>query len=649
VPRRSKKTDLIVLLGYAAISFGYFGWRLLPHPGRLILGLGHDPEISIWSFAWWPHAIGTWTNPFVSHAIYAPSGVNVVWTPSAPGLAVVFSPITSLFGPVVSFNVAALLMPALSAWTAYLLCRYLTRSIWASIVGGYLYGFSTAILRQQLLGHLNLTGVFLIPLVALIILRFLRSELSARGLACRLGLLLACQLWISTEFAFTLTVVLVLGLLLAIWLLRELRPRLRSSVGPIVAGYALGALFAAPLVVYALLGFVSSKFSGDLRTYGGTDLDDFVLPNNVIELGGSSFHSLLSHMPSGDSAYLGVPTLIIVALFAVRSRRLPGSRFVVAALLVSALVALGVTLQIDGHVLTSLPWWDAATHLPGFNNSPPFRFAAYVSLAAAVIVALWIDRTEGRVFARPYLLPVLAVAALVPAVWQSSYPSFYPSHPVRLAFFTDGLYKTCIPQNETVTFPSGSDVLLWQAETGFWFRAADDGLQPFPKYGKPLSSFDTNQFVWDLAFIGFGRPTITRMIAFAATHDVGQVLSVPTGYPDRAQMQEIGPTQLVGGVLVAPGCGSTPLTKRDLTKYVQSAGPEQLSSSRPNIGYCVGLNFNLIPQGVDPAGLLKDAKRAIFVAGQGLTCAAPPPGFKHHGFATPDMSVPADTYPLYSG
>ncbi len=369
----------------------------------------------------------------------------------------------------------------------------------------------------------------------------------------------------------------------------------------------------------------------------------------MIELGGSSFHSLLTHMPSGDSAYLGLPTLVIVALFAVRARRLPAARFVIAAFVVSALITLGVTLQVDGHVLTSLPWWNAASDLPGLNNSPPFRFAAYVSLAAAVIVALWVDRTKGRVFARPYLLPALAVAALVPAVWQSSYPSFYPSHPERLAFFTGGLYKACIPRNETVTFPSGSDLLLWQAESGFWFRAADDGLQPFPKYGTPLSRFDANQFVWDLAFIDYGRPTITRMIAFAATHDVGQVLSVPEGgYPDRAQMQEIGPTQLVGGVLVAPGCGQTPLTKRDLTRYVKSAGSEQLNPGRPNIGYCMGLNFNLIPQGVYPAGLLKGAKRAIFVAGQGLTCASPPPGYKHHGFATPDMSVPADTYALYS-
>src|SRR5712692_316367 len=128
--RRSRlDANLVVLLGYAAISFGYFGWRLLPHPGRLVIGFAHDPQIFIWSFAWWPHAIATWTNPFVTHALYAPDGINLAWTPSSPGLALAFSPLTVLFGPVVSYNVAALVLPALAAWTAYLLCLELTRSV----------------------------------------------------------------------------------------------------------------------------------------------------------------------------------------------------------------------------------------------------------------------------------------------------------------------------------------------------------------------------------------------------------------------------------------------------------------------------------------------------------------------------------------
>src|SRR5262249_12435565 len=72
IPRRATGHAL-VLLGYAAIAFVYFGLRLATHPGRGILGgAGNDSQIFVWSFAWWPHAIETWQNPFVSHAIFAP-------------------------------------------------------------------------------------------------------------------------------------------------------------------------------------------------------------------------------------------------------------------------------------------------------------------------------------------------------------------------------------------------------------------------------------------------------------------------------------------------------------------------------------------------------------------------------------------------
>lgn len=42
------------------------------------------------------------------------------------------------------------------------------------------------------------------------------------------------------------------------------------------------------------------------------------------------------------------------------------------------------------------------------------------------------------------------------------------------------------------------------------------------------------------------------------------------------------------------------------------------------------------------------ATPAIFVAGEGLMCGAPPAGYTQHGYATPDMNVDGNTYPYYS-
>src|SRR5207247_4481985 len=118
----------------------------------------------------------------------------------------------------------------------------------------------------------------------------------------------------------------------------------------------------------------------------------------------------------------------------------------------------------------TLPW-AAVVHRPVFDNVLPARFALYVSLVASVAAAVWIGLTRGRLFGRPVVLPVLAVAALVPAVWSVD----FAGRPERWPFFTQSLYKLCVPRGETLAvFPFGrwGDSMLWQAACGFWFRVA---------------------------------------------------------------------------------------------------------------------------------------------------------------------------------
>ncbi len=483
----------------------------------------------------------------------------------------------------------------------------------------------------------------MLPLVALVVVRFVEEELSARGLAWRLGVLLALQLWLSTEIAFTLTLMLGARPRARVRAGAGARPRLRASLLPILAGYGLGALFAAPLVVYVLLGMTGDSFV-DLRG-SGADLASFVVPTRVIGLGGSSFGSVHVNA-SGASAYLGLPTLAIVGWLVVRRWRRP-----LGALPRAGARRLGPdrardALHVDGHRVVALPW-AAAAHVPLLNDALPFRFAAFASLAAGVMVAVWTATTRGLIYPRPYLLPALAVLALVPAVWRTTYPSFEPVHPVRPAFFADALYKACVPRGETLAvFPFGGDSLLWQAESGFWFRLASNGLHPLPKYAKPQTAFDADPIVHELTWVDTGRPTMQRLLEFAAVQHVDRVVSVD-GYPSRAQLRAFGATERVGGAVVAPACGRRSLATRDLTVYVHRYRAE-LAGSRPNIGYCRATYFYELPEGLYPAGPLAGARRARFVAGQGLTCALPPKGFVHRGFAPADLGVPANTYPYYA-
>ncbi len=546
-----KRVNALVLLAYVLVAFGYFGVRLLPHPGRVILGYGRDPQIFIWAFAWWPHAIGTGQNPIVSHAIYAPHGIDLAWATSVPALAILFAPFTLLFGPTASFNLAAMLMPAVAAWTGYLLCRSVTRSVFASIFGGYLFGFSSYMLGQEQ-GHLHMTAIFLVPLAPLVLLRYLREELDGRGLAWRLGLLFGLQAWISTEILATLIFGLAVGLALAYWLVPGTRARIATLARPFGGAALLAVVLSSPLLYYLVTDFqsdsinVPSNFDGDLM--------NFLLPTHLVAIGGDRFSSIALHF-RGDQAeqgaYLGLPTLAVLAWSLKDARRSAGTRLLLAGTVVAALVTLGTAIVWRGRTIAWLPWRLVA-RLPVFDNVLPVRFSAYMALGASVLVSAWIARRTGWL---RWILPVLAVAAIVPAVWRPD----YVSHPERWPFFTQGIYKVCFPKGQNVAiFPFGDQgsSTLWQAETDFWFRMPDGYLAPDP----PAASL-ADPVIKELTYSN-DIVTPAQILSLARAEQVDRILSVDIyTHPDGTQMHRFGAVQDMGGVLISPGCGYPSLRK----------------------------------------------------------------------------------------
>ncbi len=473
---RRDRTSPAVLAGFALVAFVSLGVRLLVEPGSSYLGFGTDPKIFIWCFGWWPYAILHGQNPFVSHAIWAPSGVNLVWAASIPGLALLFAPLTLLVGPVVSYNVAMVLLPALAAWTGFLLCRHLTREVWPSLVGGYLFGFSSYVLGQTE-GHPHIAAVFLVPLIALVIVRFVEGELAGRGLVIRLGPLLGLELLISTEVAFTIAIAIVIGLVLGWALLPAQRPRLVGLLAPLAGASLFAALLTAPFVYYALTGFQSGAFHPP--TDYVTDLLNFAVPTKLAVASLGWANPIADRFPGNNAerdAYLGVPVLLIVGLFVWRRARAPAGRFLLVTLVVAVVCSLGARLTVDGRQIISLPW-AIVGKWPLFDNVLPERLALYVSLVTAVMVALWTA-------ARPpgllrWGLPALAVLAILPnpdaGAWRTQY--------TVPRFFTDSAYRACLEPDENILplpVSSRSESMLWQAVSGYRFRMAGGYIAPLP-------------------------------------------------------------------------------------------------------------------------------------------------------------------------
>src|SRR5262249_14744938 len=155
-----------------------------------------------------------------------------------------------------AYNVAAAVIPGLGAWTAYLLCRYLTGALWPALSGGFLFGCSSFVVFHNELGHVGLTAAgALVPLVALVILHFLDRSISGRSLVVALGAVVALELLLSTELAFTTAVAIVTCWALGLALVPERRGRLRAAAKYIVGAYLLAGLVTAPFVYYVLSGF----------------------------------------------------------------------------------------------------------------------------------------------------------------------------------------------------------------------------------------------------------------------------------------------------------------------------------------------------------------------------------------------------------
>ena len=131
---------------------------------------------------------------------------------SVLALGVVLAPVTWLFGPVATLNVALTAAPALSAISAYG-CLRRGLGLWqpAVFVAGLLFGFSPFVQRNQTLAHLQVTFLALVPLIFLCAYELIVAQ---RGKWWRwgliLGVLVGIQFFIGSEI-LTMTTLTVAG------------------------------------------------------------------------------------------------------------------------------------------------------------------------------------------------------------------------------------------------------------------------------------------------------------------------------------------------------------------------------------------------------------------------------------------------------
>lgn len=437
------------------------------NPAHLITCNCGDSVQQVWWLEWFPWAITHGHNPFLTNALWARfGGVNTLSNTSWIAPAAVLSPITLLFGPIASFNLANLLAPVLSGWAAFALAGRFSHRAVVRIVAGALYAFSPFVIRNTVLGHLDLTLTAYLPLVLLLGIKLLSRGGRGARIGLWLGALTIIQFFTGLE---VLALTAITGCLCAggvlIWrpqLVVEARRRLLHAA--FVGGFLSGVVLAYPLWIY---------FEGPRHVVGPFWRVLSSRPWSIITAGHNIFSAngrlaAVGYLgPKGPGAdFLGVGLLLaVIASFPMWRRRR------------SCLIIAGV--GVASWALEFFPdrLW---AKLPLLSSIELVRFALPVSLCVGLLLAAsidgWCDAVarrwptaleEGRRRVARIAVVALVVVAFIPLVdtysvpfrvTTATVPPWFKQNASRLAPGTAVL---------TIPFAFGlkSQPMAWQAET----------------------------------------------------------------------------------------------------------------------------------------------------------------------------------------
>ena len=578
----------LVTGGVLYLALGFLLWVHAWTEGattHTLCGCG-DPALFLWFFQWPATALAHGQNPFFSSVLFHPTGINLLAQTSVTGLSLPLVPVTWIWGPVASLNVASTITPALTAFTAFVVIRRWVPWTPAAFVGGLLYGFSPFVLSSLEFAHLMTAALMLLPLILAVLDEILvRQRHGALAAGILLALLLFAQFFLSSELlaiAAVVAVVCVFGLVAAALVTNpgEVRTRLPHAATGLAIGLGLGLVLLAWPVWFALKG--PASLSGlvwpNVGVIGGFIPSSFVTTgypptsNVFLKLGG------YEGAPLASAAYLGWSFLAVMVAGLVafwRDRRLWFFGF---ALLVCGTFSLG-----ERHGQWEPAW--IFTRIPVVDNVIEQRFMAVGFLAAAVILAVVLERVHGAVPDWRGALGALAVAAVALAPMGVIFGERLPftMQAVTLPRWYTEVAPTLPPGRVLLSYPapfSGlQNAMAWQAVNAMHYsQAGGGGPQGVPaRAGSARAGFD---LLSRLDFgVGLSEPAGTRAQYAAVRHalSVWQVTTVVIATDSAAPRREQGHDPVYAAAFMTAALGRQPTLEAGAWVWnnvrLRSAGP----------------------------------------------------------------------------
>ena|ERR1700729_3021329 len=467
---------IVVLFGYVAVAGLLYQTPLIGHATSLAAGLGlRDNNAYIWMLAWPAHAIAGGLGLFHPNIIFVPEGYDLARATPMFTFGVPLAPLTALAGPIVTYNVVMLAIPALNGSAAYALCRRLGAPPGPAALGGFVFATSGIVSFSELGAPSTACGAF-IAVAMLLTLNLLGHKPRWRT-AIWLGLDLVAQLYCSAELLVTFLLFGILTLVITWALAAQQRDKLRRVLPLLVVAVAILAIGAIPyLWAFAFdRGIALTHVNPSLYP---NDLLGFVVPSPLFRFGRSYFASLsATFLGEASEAYIGIGLLGITMWYiAERWRTDVGVRILGVVMVVLAVCSLGTNLTIAGHVTIPMPW-AIVRHVPLLRYIIPSRLSLLLTLGVAIALAMWLSRRPGVL---RWTVALGSCALLIPnfsGSWSSSF------HTPR--FFVSGAATRLFTSHDRVlVVPFAGPDEEAQAESGFAFSLVGGYLGQYPpSYG----------------------------------------------------------------------------------------------------------------------------------------------------------------------
>lgn len=401
---RNRRSDLVLVLAAVALALWVTSGMWRDPNTRTITVNSSDQALFEWLLAFGGHAVTHGENPFFTHLINVPDGVNLAVNTSITAYAVVFAPLTYLVGPPATFLVILTLNLAATAVAWYwLLSRHLVASRLAAGVGALFIAYCPAMVSHAN-AHLNWTAGWLVPLLVWGVLRLRRPGRAITG-GVVLGLLVALAFSIAAEGLFFTA--LALALFLLVWALHPARrAEARAALPTFLRGLGVTALVSGVLLAYPLW----LHFAGPQR-FHGTGFDPLIHSEDIAAYGSYPRRSLagwaglgtsLAPNPTEENSFFGIPLLLLaVACFVLLRRRADRAfRATLTALGVTALVfavlSWGPTAKWNGRRTDQLLPFGVLDNLPVVNAALPSRLALVVAPVIGLLLAYAVDSLRAR-------------------------------------------------------------------------------------------------------------------------------------------------------------------------------------------------------------------------------------------------------------